>query len=131
MIEGCGCGCHRPLLKASKRNDFYEQARQLVDDLPDPDCDIPLAYLVEADARILEKRIASALAEAATLSGDEREMRGREYQAERINAWLDNPNRQPANLAFTAGSERWIAYRVEKLLDEAATQGQAAISSRD
>lgn len=31
MIEGCGCGCHRPPLEPSKRNDFTEQARQLAD----------------------------------------------------------------------------------------------------
>lgn len=36
--------------------------------------------------------------------------------AGRIIAWLDNPNRKPANTAFTAGLERDIAYRVELLL---------------
>lgn len=36
--------------------------------------------------------------------------------AERLNAWLDDPNRLRAGHAFTEGAERQIAYRVEDLL---------------
>lgn len=96
--------------------DFTERAEQLIQSV--------FTYGAHNELREYKQlvaAIASFAAKAATLSGDEREMRGREYQAERINAWLDNPNRQPANLAFTAGSERQIAYRVERLLAEAAT----------
>lgn len=36
--------------------------------------------------------------------------------AQRLIAWLDDPKRKPAMLAFTEGNERQIAYRFEQLL---------------
>lgn len=36
--------------------------------------------------------------------------------AERLIAWMDDPHRVSANLAFTEGNERQIAYRFEILL---------------
>lgn len=36
--------------------------------------------------------------------------------AERVLAWIDDPARKPAVLAFTEGNERQIAYRFEMLL---------------
>lgn len=35
------------------------------------------------------------------------------FDAARVIAWIDDPNRKPANVAFTAGDERQIAYRFE------------------
>lgn len=36
--------------------------------------------------------------------------------AERLIAWIDDPDRMRANVAFTEGNERQIAYRFEQLL---------------
>lgn len=54
-----------------------------------------------------------------TVSDSELErLRSQAWQASRLIEWLDNPNRKPANIAFTSGNERQIAYRVERLLEE-------------
>lgn len=45
--------------------------------------------------------------------------------AQRIIDWLDVPDRKPAIHAFTAGHERQIAYRVERLVESATAQGLA------
>lgn len=37
--------------------------------------------------------------------------------AQRVIAWIDDPDRKPANAAFTEGLERQIAYRFEFFLD--------------
>lgn len=36
------------------------------------------------------------------------------YHGQRLIEWMDDPNRKPANEAFTAGNERQIAYRFER-----------------
>lgn len=40
--------------------------------------------------------------------------------AERVLAWIDDPQRKPAVLAFTEGNERQLAYRFEMALSAAA-----------
>lgn len=63
-------------------------------------------------AELREKLAASEAAETAA-----HVKRVNEYaHAERLIAWLGDPERQPAHLAFTAGTERQVAYAVEALL---------------
>lgn len=38
---------------------------------------------------------------------------------ERLLSWLNDPNRKPANLSFTAGEERQVAYWMEMAMNEA------------
>lgn len=37
---------------------------------------------------------------------------------ERLLSWLNDPNRKPANVAFTAGEERQVAYWMEMAMNE-------------
>lgn len=37
---------------------------------------------------------------------------------ERLLSWLNDPNRKPANLAFTAGEERQVAYWMEMAMND-------------
>lgn len=39
-------------------------------------------------------------------------------RADRVAAWIRTEKRMPANLAFTAGPERDIAYAVEELIEK-------------
>lgn len=44
----------------------------------------------------------------------------KEFALQRILDWIDDPGRKPADIAFTAGLERQIAYRFEMLLEKVA-----------
>lgn len=45
-------------------------------------------------------------------------LRSDRWNASRVIEWLDDPRRSPAIHAFTAGNERQIAYRYERLLQD-------------
>lgn len=48
------------------------------------------------------------------------EVRQEKWNPDRVVAWMDDGNRKPAIHAFTAGGERQIAYRVERLIEQAS-----------
>lgn len=47
-------------------------------------------------------------------------LRNQQWTAARVIQWLDDALPKPANTAFTAGNERQIAYRVERLREQLA-----------
>lgn len=49
---------------------------------------------------------------------------------ERILSWLNDPNRKPANLAFTAGEERQVAYWMEMAMNEAVKNDETRLNEK-
>jgi hypothetical protein len=65
--------------------------------------------------------------EIARLKGEVERLESDKWNAERVIAWIDDPNRKPAMHAFTAGNERQIAYRFEQVVTDVATARADAI----
>lgn len=49
---------------------------------------------------------------------------------ERLLSWLNDPNRKPANLAFTAGEERQVAYWMEMAMNEAVKNEETRLNEK-
>lgn len=49
---------------------------------------------------------------------------------ERLLSWLNDPNRRPANLAFTAGEERQVAYWMEMAMNEAVKNEETRLNEK-
>lgn len=49
---------------------------------------------------------------------DNLDLRTRFCDGQRVLAWLDDPERKPADMAFTAGLERQLAYRFDEVMRE-------------
>jgi len=49
---------------------------------------------------------------------------------ERLLSWLNDPNRRPANLAFTAGEERQVAYWMEMAINEALKSDETRLNQK-
>lgn len=60
----------------------------------------------------IESRITAAL-QAEREKAELEALKNQKFREERLIAWLDAAHRQPANIAFTAGHERQVAYRLE------------------
>lgn len=56
------------------------------------------------------------------LRAENEDIKNQKWTAKRVIAWLDDPNPRPAIHAFTAGNERQIAYRVERIRDDLRSQ---------
>lgn len=65
------------------------------------------------EVKRLKKRILTLTREITRLAIDRTTNWAR---ADRVTAWMRDPNRKSANLAFTAGPERQIAYYFEMAL---------------
>lgn len=49
---------------------------------------------------------------------------------ERLLSWLNDPNRKPANAAFTAGEERQVAYWMEMAMNEALKTDEVRLNQK-
>lgn len=49
---------------------------------------------------------------------------------ERLLSWLQDPNRKPANLVFTAGAERQTAYWMEMAMNEALNNDETRLNQK-
>jgi hypothetical protein len=57
-------------------------------------------------------------------AGEIDHLRSESWNAKRVIEWMDDPNRKPAIHAFTAGNERQIAYRFERVVADAEEVGR-------
>lgn len=98
----------------SVMGDLTDRGLLKEEDLPDGDDNVSqladlalavIARLLEENGRLKAENLALRIERANKLA-----------DAERVCAWIDDPSRKRAVLAFTEGAERQIAYRFEGLL---------------
>jgi formylmethanofuran dehydrogenase subunit E len=50
---------------------------------------------------------------------------------ERLLSWMNDPYRKPANLAFTAGAERQVAYWMEMAMNEVVKNDETRLNEKN